>query len=173
LNLTYIDYLIFGFIIIGFVLGFKDGLIRKLIGLAGLVIAILFSYKYNSFLGKILAPLFDNESYLAEIIAAFMIFFIIVIIASILKRVVHPHDKVNNFINQALGGIIGTVQIYFFVSVLLLLLHVFNFPKKEIQTKSLLYNFTYNFVPNSLELLLGSDISAQNFIKDFVESKEN
>lgn len=171
--MVYIDYIILGFIIIGFILGFKDGLIRKIIGLLGLIFGMIFSYKYNSSLGKILAPLFDNESYLAEIIAAFIIFFAIVTVASILKRIVHPHDKVNNFINQSLGGLIGTVQVYFFVSVIFLLLHIFNFPSKEIQEKSLLYKITYNFVPNSLKVLLGSDIKAQDFLKDFVESKEN
>lgn len=171
--MTYIDFIILGFIVIGFILGFKDGLIRKIIGLSGLVLGIWISYKYNSALGKVLAPLFDNESYLAEIIASFLIFFAIVILASILKRIVHPHDKVNNFINQTIGGIIGTIQIYFFVSVIFLILHIFNFPSKEIQQKSILYGYTYNFVPNSLKLLLGSDIKAQNFIKDFVESKED
>ena len=171
--MNYIDYIILGLILLGFFLGFKDGLIRKLIGLIGLVLGLFISYKYNVFLGKIIAPIFENEQYLAEIIAAFLIFFAIVVVASILKRIVHPHDKVNNFINQSLGVIIGIVQIYFFTSILLLLLNVFSFPKKDIKQKSLLYNYTYNFVPQSLRFILGSEFKTNNMIRDFVESKED
>jgi membrane protein required for colicin V production len=171
--MNYIDYIILALIILGFFLGYKDGLIRKLIGLAGLILGIFISYKYNSFLGKVISPIFENEQYLAEIIAAFIIFFSIIVVASILKRIVHPHDKVNNFINQSLGGIIGTVQIYFFISLLLLLLNVFNYPDKETKQDSLLYNYTYNFVPQSFRLLLGGDFKTKNLIRDFVESKDD
>lgn len=171
--MNYIDYIILGLIILGFVLGFKDGLVRKIIGLAGLVLGIYVSYKYNHFFGKILSPIFDDEQYLADIIASFIIFFGIIVVASILKRIVHPHDKVNNFINQSLGGIIGAIQLYFFISLLLLLLNVFNFPKSETKKSSLLYGYTYSFVPQSLRFLLGGEFKTKNLIKDFVESKED
>lgn len=171
--MNYVDYIIIGLILLGFVLGFKDGLIRKIIGLAGLIVGIFVSYKYNGFFGKFLAPIFDGEQYLAEIIASFIIFFGIIVIASILKRIVHPHDKVNNFINQSLGGIIGSIQIFFFISLLLLLLNIFNFPEFETKKTSLLYNYAYSFVPKTLQLLLGDEFKTKNLIKEFVESKED
>jgi len=38
--MNYIDYILIAIILIGFILGYKDGLVRKVIGLLGLVVAI-------------------------------------------------------------------------------------------------------------------------------------
>ena len=43
----------------------------------------------------------------------------------------------------------------------------------DIKQKSLLYNYTYNFVPQSLRFILGSEFKTNNMIRDFVESKED
>jgi membrane protein required for colicin V production len=166
--LNYIDYIILGFFIVGFILGFKDGLIRKLIGLAGILIGIFLAVKFSDSFGKLITPFFNDEQYLSSIIGGFLIFIITIIIASIIKRLVHPHDKVNKLVNQISGGIIGCIQIVFFLSVLFLLLGVFNFPNEKSASKSWLYKPVYGVVPGTIGFLIGG----KDFIKDFIESKD-
>ena len=108
-----LDIIIILIIFIGFILGFKDGFIRKLIGLIGFGLGIFLSIKFADSLGKILEKLFGIEFYLSEIIAGILIFLFIIFLSSVIKRVVHPFDKVNNLINQITGGIIGAIQILF------------------------------------------------------------
>lgn len=167
--MNYIDYVIFGVLVVAFILGFKDGLIRKLIGLAGIIIGIILAVKFSGWLGSLLAPIFDNEIYFARIAAGFIIFILIIILAAVIKRIVHPHDKVNKMVNQVLGGVTGILQVLFILSGALFLLAILNVPNKIDQKKSLLYGSVYSVVPKSIDFIIGK----KGYVNTFMEKKEN
>ena len=156
----------------GFILGFKDGLVRKIIGLLGIIIGVILALKFSEKAGALIAPLFNDETYLSEIIAGFLIFILVIAIASLIKRIIHPSDKVNKFLNQFLGGITGTVQIVFFLSGFLLFLDIFNIPPDQDKTKSLLYGSVYQIVPKTIDLIIGTDEDSKQFIKKYIESRD-
>ena len=171
--MNYIDYIIFAVILIGFILGYKDGLIRKFIGLIGLVVAIFLAINYSGGLGEYLAPMFNDELYLAKIVSGFVLFFATIFAFAILKRLIHPSDKVNKFLNQLLGGIAGTLQILFFLSLFLLLLNAISIPSEEDTESSLLYQPVYSVIPSTIDLIVGSDFQTEGFLKDYIDSKNN
>ncbi|MEE9431338.1 MAG: CvpA family protein [Melioribacteraceae bacterium] len=171
--MNYIDYILLGLLFVGFVLGFKDGLVRKLLGLGGLIAAIVLTINYSTSLGEELAPMFSDELYLAKIVSGFLIFFGTIFLVSIIKRMIHPADKVNKFINQVLGGLAGIIQIVFIISVFLLILNVLDFPSDEDKDESLLYSSVYGVVPSTLELITGPDFEAKGFLKDYMNSKND
>ncbi|PIQ10647.1 MAG: hypothetical protein COW71_02445 [Ignavibacteriales bacterium CG18_big_fil_WC_8_21_14_2_50_31_20] len=171
--MNYIDFIIVFFLIIGFALGFRDGLIRKLIGLIGLVIGFVLALEFYQRLAFFISPYVNNEIYLAEIVSWLFIFIGAIFLASILKRIIHPLDKVNKFTNQLLGGISGTLQILFFISGFLLFLNVFDFPSKDTQETSLLYSKAYNVIPYSIDLIIGENSEAMNLVKDFIEKSSD
>lgn len=164
--MNYLDYVIIGVLTVAFILGFKDGLIRKLIGLAGVIIGIILAVKLAAPLGALVSPLFDNEKSFAQIAAGLFVFIIVILLASIIKRIVHPHDKVNKMVNQVLGGVIGILQIAFFLSAALYLLGIFNVPEKKAQNQSLLYSSIYSVVPRSVDLIIGSTGGIDSILKD-------
>lgn len=170
--MNYIDYFIFIAAIIGFVLGFKDGLIRKIIGLAGLIAAIFLAYKFANDFGKILSPIFNKDEYFSNVIAGIIIFLLTILIASIIKRLVHPSDKLNKFINQFIGGLIGIVQIIFFISGLFLFLKIFSYPDKTTGSNSLLYKSVYNLIPTTVEFVMGQREKGSDLIKSIIEDKD-
>jgi len=171
--MNHIDYLLLAIILVGFILGYKDGLIRKIIGLLGLVIAIILAITYSSTLGDYLAPMFNDENYLAKIVSAIVIFFATLLIFAIVKRLIHPSDKVNKFVNQLLGGIAGTIQIVFITSVFLLLLNTISVPSENDIKNSLLYSTIYSVIPTTIDLIVGSDFKTEGFLKDYLESRNN
>jgi len=171
--LNYLDYIIFVIIFIGFVLGFKDGLVRKIIGLMGLILGIAIAIEYAGGLGKLIAPVFNDEIYLAEIIAGILLFLATILAASVIKRLVHPRDKVNKFLNQFLGGIAGSLQIIIFISGFLLFLNIFNFPSENDKENSLTYTSIYKIIPIAIDFILDKKSEPQGFIKDYIESKDN
>ncbi len=171
--MNYIDFIIIFFLLIGFALGFRDGLIRKLIGLIGLVFGIVLALEFYQKLALIISPVINDEIYLAEIVAWLFIFIGTIFLASILKRIIHPLDKVNRFTNQLLGGISGTLQILFFISGFLLFLNVFNIPSKENQKVSLFYDNAYNVIPFTIDLIIGKDSEAMNLVKDFIDKSSD
>lgn len=171
--MNYIDFIIIIFIALGFLLGFKDGLVRKLIGLIGFIVAIAAAFQYSSALGKLITPLINNEYYLAELIAGMLIFLIGILVTSIIKRIIHPIDKVNKLLNQMLGGLAGGIQMAFFISLALLLLNIFHIPKNDARSASLLYDKEYNLVPATVKLFLGDQAKLKNFFIKFIESKDS
>lgn len=148
-----LDIIIFAVFLIGFALGYKDGLIRKLIGLVGLALAIYLAAKYVEPVGKTLANLTGLEIYFSKIIAGIFLFFVIISIFSFIKRVIHPFDKVNNFINQLLGAIVGSAQLLFFLSAVFFILSMFGLPEESSTKGSLFYRTVYNILPETVNLL--------------------
>jgi membrane protein required for colicin V production len=122
--LNYIDFILFGGLAVGFILGFKDGIIRKLIGLLGVVAGLFAAFWWAETLGSKLIGFFDNERNLANIIAGILIFFVVLALFSIIKRIVHPADKINKFVNQLLGGIFGVFNCFLVIAIILVILEL-------------------------------------------------
>lgn len=154
-------------------MGYKDGLVRKVIGVLGLIIGIILAFEFSEPVGNFLAPVFDNEVYLASIIGGILIFLVVILIASIVKRIIHPVDKVNRFINQLLGGFSGALQMIFFISGFLLFLNIFEYPKNEARKESLTYEKVYQVIPTTVDFIIGGESKASTFIKDFIEKTDS
>ena len=168
-----LDLIIVIVALVGFVLGYKDGFVRKLIGLIGFGLGIYLAVKFASALGKIVENNFGIEFYLSQIIAGIMIFIAVIVIFAIIKRLVHPFDKVNNWINQILGGLFGAVQILFFLSAVFFLMNVFNAPSKNIRQKSFLYHKVFNIIPGTINYLNNYTPKTKEIIKDYINEKDS
>jgi len=170
--LNILDLILFFFILIGFILGFKDGFVRKLIGLIGFTLAISLAITFAFNLGRLVESITGIEIYLSEIIAGIIIFLAVIFIFSIIKRFVHPFDKVNNLVNQVTGGFVGGIQILFFLSAFLIILNIFNTPDKESQNNSYLYDKVYNIIPATIELLSEYKAEPKKVIKDYIRDRD-
>lgn len=165
--MNYLDFLIIVFCLIGFLLGYKEGLIRKIIGFIGIIIALFLTVNYYAKVGILLSKLTDFDEYFCKILAAFFIFFFIILVTAIIKRIVHPFDKVNKFINQLLGGILGIFQIVLLLSGIFILLNFANIPSSADKSQSKFYYITYNALPQTVHYILGKDLikKIENFLK--------
>ena len=166
------DLIIIAVVLVGFVLGYKDGFVRKLIGIIGLVFAVVSAAVLKDDLGKILENVFGIEFYLAEIMGAVLIFFGIILIFTLIKRLVHPFDKVNNLINQLIGGIIGGIQLLYFISAVLIILNVFDIPSKNVKSTSALYEYTYKIIPLTIDYINNYTPATKQIIKDYIKDKD-
>ena len=159
-------------VIIGFILGFKDGFIRKLVGIAGFIVAIVAAVFFAGKTGLLIETLFGIEYYLAEIIGGLIIFFSIIVIFMFLKRVVHPFDKVNNLINQIVGGIVGSVQVLYFLSAIFIIVNIFELPDKQTRQESLFYTPTHQVIPLTIQYLSNYTPQPRQLIEDYINEKD-
>ena len=167
-----LDALIIIGVLIGFILGFKDGFIRKLVGIAGFIVAVILAVFFAGSLGLMIENAFGIEYYLSEIIGGVVIFFGVLLIFTLLKRVVHPFDKVNNLINQIIGGVIGSIQILYFLSAIFVIVNVFNLPEKETRNNSIFYNSTYQLIPLTIEYLSNYTPQPRKIIEQYINEKD-
>ncbi len=167
-----LDIIILIVVFIGFILGFKDGFVRKLVGLIGFALAIFLSIKFASQAGIIIESVTGTDFYLAEIMGGITIFILIIFIFAYLKRIIHPFDKVNNFINQLIGGLVGGIQILYFASAVFFLLHIFNVPDKSSAEKSYLYNKVYDIIPVTIDYISNYVSQPKELIKEYINEKD-
>ncbi|NUN08774.1 MAG: CvpA family protein [Ignavibacteriaceae bacterium] len=170
--MNYLDLIIFVFLVIAFILGFKDGFIRKLIGSLGFFLGILFGILFASYAGNFIRIVTGMDVYFAEILGGFIIFLATMVVAAILKRVVHPFDKINNMVNRIVGGFVGTLQIMFFISAVFYLLNIFNLPAKETRETSFLYPLSSQFIPKSIEVVGKIFPGTKSSIKELIIDKD-
>ncbi|HKI78693.1 MAG TPA: CvpA family protein [Ignavibacteriaceae bacterium] len=171
--MSLLDIIIIVIFLIGFILGFKDGFVRKVVGFFGFVIAVLLTSFFYARVGAFLESMLGMDIYLANIVAGIMIFIITMAIFSFLKRVIHPFDKVNNFLNQILGGVIGAIQIIFFLGAVFFLLNVFSVPNKSTADSSLLYYKVYNLIPETIELLNTYTPKTKEILNDYINETDS
>ena len=168
-----LDIVIVVLILIGFILGFKDGFVRKLIGLIGFALAVFLAIRYSDVLGSFIEHFLGMDLYMAEIIAGVMVFAVTVMFFAVMKRIVHPFDKVNNFMNQLVGGIVGGIQILYFISALFLILHIFNFPNTQSSKNSFLYSKVYSIIPVTIDYISNYAQQPKDIIKDYINQKDS
>jgi len=171
--LILLDVLIIIGVIIGFILGFKDGFIRKLIGIIGFILAVVAAVFFASKLGLLIESVFRIEYYLAEIIGGLIIFFSIITIFMFLKRVVHPFDKVNGLLNQLVGGIVGSIQILYFLSAIFIIVNLFDLPDKNSRQQSIFYNKTLSVIPLTIQYLSYYTPEPRKLIEDYINEKDS
>ncbi len=168
-----LDIIIVIALLIGFILGYKDGLIRKLIGLIGLAIAIYLSVLFAAPFGRLIESALGIEFYLSEIIGGAVIFILIMIVISILKRVVHPFDKVNNVLNQFLGGVVGLIQVLYFLSAVFIIIKIFDLPSESTAKTSYIYTPVYKVIPMTIDFLQEYTPDSRKIIKDYIIEKDS
>jgi len=171
--LNLLDIIIIVVILIGFVLGFKDGFVRKLIGFVGFALAIFLAAKFAGVFGLFIEHHFGIEIYLSQIIGGIVIFIAVMIITSIVKRLVHPFDKVSGLLNQILGGAVGAIQILFFLSAVFFLLSIFDAPSKTAINESKLYKPVHNIIPVTVNYLNNYTPETKEIIKDYFNEKDS
>lgn len=171
--MNYLD-IIFGIIAIAaFILGFKDGFVRKLIGSLGFFLAIFLGIFLSEPFGIILNKVMGTEKYLAEIMGGFLVFLAVILITSFLKRVIHPFDKVNNLMNRITGGVVGVIQIVYFISAALYLLHIFKVPSEKDQKKSFSYSTLYKLLPKTIDYIGEYTPNPKKSIKELIIEKDS
>lgn len=168
-----LDIIVLVVLLIGFILGYKDGFIRKLIGLIGLAIAIYLAVLFASPLGRLIESALGIEFYLAQIIGGAVVFLVVMIIIAILKRVVHPFDKVNNLFNQILGGVVGVIQVLFFLSAVFIIMKIFDLPSEKTAQSSFIYLPVYKVIPTTIDYLQEYTPDSRKIIKDYIINKDS
>lgn len=167
-----IDIIIIIGVLTGFILGFKDGFIRKLIGILGFALAIIAAALFAGKLGTMIESVFDIEFYFAEIIGGVALFFGVILVFTLLKRIIHPFDRVNNIINQLVGGLVGIVQILFFISAVLLILNIFDLPDSSAKKSSAFYEDTSQLLPLTIDYLSNYTPDSKQIIEDYINEKD-
>jgi uncharacterized membrane protein required for colicin V production len=79
---------------------------------------------------------------------------------------------VNNLLNQIVGGIVGSIQILFFLSAIFIIVNVFDLPDKNTRRNSILYETTHSVIPLTIQYLSNYTPQPRKIIEDYINEKD-
>jgi membrane protein required for colicin V production len=150
--MNWLDISIIVFILIGLLLGVKDGILKQLASFGGLLLGFFFALKFFRFGTRPLIEHWHLSPAMAVIVSFTFIVIIVNIIIHILFYFMQGKETSVSLIGRILGGIIGAIQSTIVLSFILLGLSFFRFPSDEIKSKSRCYTSILHIAPMILDV---------------------
>ncbi len=165
-----VDIFIFGGLIIGAVLGFRDGFFRKLYSILGFLGGICASLLLYEFLGELIASWLDFSVPIARVFAFTIIFIIFVVALNMVYRWTgSDKSKTMAVWSRSLGGAIGIFQAALVVSLLLMVGNKIGMIDEPMKKDSIAYSSLIDFAPDVMTTTMTWLPKAQVFIKELKE----
>lgn len=112
-----------------FVLGFAQGTIRRVLGIASMLFSFLFAANLRSTFGQYLAQNWNDYPDEYAVMLGFGIVFVAATIAftAIIQGFYHKQDlfQKNRFVDELIGGLLGVVQAFLLVGFVIIILDSF------------------------------------------------
>lgn len=143
-----VDILIIIGLILYMILGYRDGVMKKVFGILGFWAGLIVATKYMEFVGHYFMNWFDLEESVAYVLSFACIFTLVAMIGNLSYRWYGKSttESLNTF-SRIGGAVLGAAQGLVGVSLILLMLNIYDVPSEDIQNDSFLYNDTIQIAP--------------------------
>jgi uncharacterized membrane protein required for colicin V production len=142
-----VDILIIVFLLLSFIIGLRDGLLKKLFAIVGVILALLVATKYIERGAEYAILWFKLDNEAAHIISFAVIFMSVVLFTNFFYRWFGSDSKSYKLWDRFAGGIVGIIEGIIIISLILILLTLFDIPTKEEKRESDLYTPISGFAP--------------------------
>jgi len=135
--------------------GFRNGLVREILTLAGLLAALFVALHYMAPLSLWLLKFVELSVELVSILSATILFSLVFTIALIFAYLIQKFLEVIhlNLINRLFGLFFGGLKSAIVISLLLIFMAGMNIPDQEIRQESLIYSYILRLAPMVFEKL--------------------
>ena len=146
MNIT--DILILAGILVFVLLGLRDGLLKKIFGILGVLGGLILATKFMSNVADFIEPWFNFGQEALLILAFSGIYLAVVIVVNLFYRWFGESESDTLKVWSRLsGGLLGALQGAVAVSLLLLMMNLFDLPSESAKKESALYDDVYQVAP--------------------------
>jgi len=136
------------------VLGFKDGLVKKGIGLAVTIIALVVAQLLTNDMAEFYVNEFDTDRRDGVILGFYTVFFGLIFLQSLVYRLSGSEYKIGGIADRMIGSFLGLLQGIIIMSALFMMLNLTGFPSRTYRNDSRLYKPVVNAAPQILDFIL-------------------
>ncbi len=147
-------------------LGFRDGIVRKLIAVLAMIIGLIIGHLYMRDVGKLLISYFDTDATEAPMKGFLYIFLAVVALSGLLYRLIAGGYKIGGIADRSIGAAIGLFQGMLFVSALLMIYSLEGIPSRSTSRDSRLYTPVVNIAPQIVDFLVNIGPETNETLKD-------
>jgi membrane protein required for colicin V production len=146
-KLNWLDILIALIILIPVFYGFRRGFIRKILGIAGIIVGFILAVRFYGPVSGFLNMLFSTNLLVVQVISFLLIIALIYGITIWLAGFLAGMNAGTSMLDKFAGTIFGFIQGVIIASVLLFNLSYINMPDPKVRESSLLYKRVINVAP--------------------------
>lgn len=150
-----LDLLISVPIIIFSLIGFRDGLVKKLVAIIMMILGLVVAQTYRADVGRMIAEFLGIYNNTFVTLGFLVIFIGVVTLQALLYRILTANYKIGGVADRSLGGILGFVQGVIFISAILMVYSVEGVPSKQAKRDSRFYRLVVNIAPQILDATSG------------------
>ncbi len=145
--------------------GFMNGVIKEVLSIAGIILAVFFTFQYMEPVGNLIRPLFEEQSSIIPFVSGLIIFIgtvvLVNLIAFLSKKFLETIKL--NFVNRMAGLGFGFLKSGIVVSAILLILAGFNLPSQQAREDSAAYPYIIYLAPWAYDAVATIWPGAENF----------
>jgi uncharacterized membrane protein required for colicin V production len=155
-----LDILIGGPILLYILLGVRDGIVRKLVAIVVLIAALILGQIFMRDVGEFLAGRGGISHEAAPVDGFLFIFFGLFILQSLIYKILTKSYKIGGIPDRIGGIIFGFIEGALFVSSLLYIFAMTDFPDYQTKRYSMFYKPIVNIAPQILDMTttVGPDV---------------
>lgn len=143
----YVDA-IFALVLCGFAFyGFKVGAVKAVTAIVALVVGLVFATRNMHTLGESFTLMWDVHAAVGTILAFVIVFFGVILIQIVLVQILWRPLKPTGLLSRLIGAGLGIVEGSIYISLVLILLNLYNKPSKQVREKSVTYSSFLKFAP--------------------------
>jgi len=171
--MTLFDWIVALFLAFALYRGLKNGLIKEVFSLVGIILAVALALFMADVGGTWLQEQFEISEGVARLGSLITVFILVLILFQTLALVLTKliETLLLGPINRLFGAIFSTLKATVIMSLILFFLSAYNLPSEETRQNSLLYPFVEPFAPATLSLLSEISPKIADTVEDFAGSK--
>ncbi|MDR0333835.1 MAG: CvpA family protein [Dysgonamonadaceae bacterium] len=135
--MNWLDITIVILLLLAFINGYRKGLVMQLIGLAGILLAVIFGGKFANIISPHLDRVFELSPQVLHVLSYVIAFVAILLVASLVGQIIERIVDIIflDFFNRLFGGIVGIAATVVILSLLLNLLLAFDKDERIISAR--------------------------------------
>ncbi len=147
-----IDLVIVLPLILFMLMGFRDGIVRKLVGIGAIVLGLFMAQGFMHDVTDFMSSTVGSSQEGSPALSFSIIFFTITLATSIIYRLVSGNYKIGGVADRILGAVFGLIQGALLVSSILFMMAFSGSPSRKTVEDSRLYKPLVNLAPQILDL---------------------
>ena len=152
--MNWIDILIILLIAVPAFFGFRTGFIRRIFGIAGLILGFVLAVRFYDSLAGLLNKVIHISPMGINVMSFILIVLLVYGISIWLAKFMSDITKGSHIIDRTLGLMLGALQGILLASILLFNLSLLNYPQQETRNSSLFYSRVYPLAPKVFQKIL-------------------
>lgn len=147
--------------------GFRKGFLRKLLGIAGIVVGFILAIKFYDTLTPVFSAVIKENKTFVNVISFLFIIGVLYGVSLWLARFIADMNSGTSIVDKILGTAVGFFQGLIVSSVLLYNLSIADIPSKQTRDSSMLYSTVYGIAPAVFDKVLDLFPGLQDMYREY------